>query len=245
MAVSDIDARRMPTVDDQTGPTVSADTVSLSVVRSRAMGAQSFRKTLGASPVSASVNNGAPFIKVLVVYTSAAAAGQVNIVGAIQAAIDESNTVYSNSGIQQTLVIAGISQIAYNEAGKGLITMVNELKATNDGYADDVHPLRSQLKADVVVMVYNNDALCGWSANIGSTFTSAFAIVHASCLNTTNLTLPHEIGHLQGARHDYANDTASVPRADGHGYVDPNRFWRTVMAIGNPCGFCDVVPYCR
>ena len=91
-------------------------------------------------------------------------------------------------------------------------------------------------------MVYNNDLFAGGQQTIGSTFASAFAIVHASCLNTTNLTLPHEIGHLLGARHDDANDTASVPRADGHGYVDPNRFWRTVMAIGNPCGFCDVVP---
>jgi peptidyl-Asp metalloendopeptidase len=242
MAVSDIDVRRVPVVDDQVGPTILPDTSVVASVKSS--GERSATRTLRANPSATSVNNGAPYIKVLVVYTAAAAAASSDIVGAVQAAVDEANTVYSNSGIQQTLLVAGISQIAYNEAGKHPSIIVDELRGTTDSYLNDVHPLRTAHKADVVVLIYNNDvSLCGFSSGIGSTQATAFSVVRVDCLSSTNLAFPHEIGHLEGARHDILADPVNTPRADAHGYIPPTKTWHTVMADASSCSFCPVVPY--
>lgn len=51
------------------------------------------------------------------------------------------------------------------------------------------------------------------------------------------------MGHLFGARHDRAVDNANSPYQYGHGYVDPNGNWRTVIAYGNACGGCSREPY--
>ena len=46
----------------------------------------------------------------------------------------------------------------------------------------------------------------------------------------------HEIGHLQSARHDPANDPTNSPYAYGHGYQYPSGGWRTIMAYACSSG---------
>ena len=51
----------------------------------------------------------------------------------------------------------------------------------------------------------------------------AFAVVHHACAVLT-YSVPHEIGHIIGARHE-------------HGYVNASK-WRDIMSYKSSCGGC-------
>ena len=58
------------------------------------------------------------------------------------------------------------------------------------------------------------------------------AVVRDICLEN-NLSLPHEIGHLQGARHNPEEDSNNNPFAYQHGYFVAAERQRTVMSYNN------------
>ncbi|MBC8045642.1 MAG: T9SS type A sorting domain-containing protein, partial [Fimbriimonadaceae bacterium] len=62
-----------------------------------------------------------------------------------------------------------------------------------------------------------------------------------------NYTFPHELGHLYGCRHDVYVDGTDDPYAYGHGYVNLDEEWRTVMAYNDLCednsADCERLPY--
>lgn len=180
-------------------------------------------------------------IRVMVVYT-ASAASATSISSKIQLAFDEANQSYANSGVNISLTKAHTAQVTYNEAGASYSTHVNRLKGTSDGYMDNVHSLRNTYTADVVVLVVNDSEACGIAAAIKATSTSAFAVAHYSCI-TGYYSFAHEIGHLQGARHDRYVDSSTSPYAYGHGFIPAAKNWRTVMAYGNNCGNCTRINY--
>lgn len=103
---------------------------------------------------------------------------------------------------------------------------------------DNVHAVRSSSKADVVVLIVNNQASqfgpsCGIAHTIGAGRATAFAIVHYSCISSGQLSFSHEVGHLQGARHE--NDGTTTPFPYGRGYVNVNGGWTDIMARQNSC----------
>lgn len=181
-------------------------------------------------------------IDVLVVYTAAAASVSGDIGGLIQLAIDETNQSYANSGISITLSKAHVAQVSYNESNRSFLQHVNALQSTTDGLMDNVHALRDTYLADVVVLVVNDDEACGRAAAIKATAHSAFAAAHYNCI-TGNYSFGHEIGHLQGARHDRFVDNSSSPYAYGHGFIPSTKNWRTIMAYGDNCGGCTRVQW--
>jgi peptidyl-Asp metalloendopeptidase len=176
-------------------------------------------------------------INVMVVYTASAASAAGNIASKIQLAVDETNQSYVNSGINITMNRVYTGQITYSETGRSFSTHVNYLKGTTDGQMDNVHSLRNTYAADVVVLVVNDSEACGIAAGIGSTAASAFAVAHYSCI-TGYYSFGHEVGHLQGARHDRYVDGTLSPYQYGHGFIPSTKNWRTVMAYGNNCGNC-------
>lgn len=176
-------------------------------------------------------------INVLVVYTASASSAAGNIGNKIQLAVDETNTSYSNSGINISMVRVHSAQITYNESGRSFSQHVSALRSTTDGIMDNVHTLRNTYAADVVVLVVNDSEACGIASSIGSTATTAFAVVHHSCM-TGYYSFGHEVGHLQGARHDRFVDSSTSPYAYGHGFIPSTKNWRTVMAYGNNCSNC-------
>ncbi|HEV2736620.1 MAG TPA: M12 family metallo-peptidase, partial [Longimicrobiaceae bacterium] len=91
--------------------------------------------------------------------------------------------------------------------------------------------------ADVVVLIVNDSEACGIAAAIKATATSAFAVAHYTCI-TGYYSFAHEVGHLQGARHDRYVDSSTSPYAYGHGFIPSTKNWRTVMAYGNNCSNC-------
>ena len=176
-------------------------------------------------------------INVLVVYTASAATAAGTIGSKIQLAIDETNQSYVNSGININMAKVHTAQVSYSESGRSFSQHVSALKSTTDGIMDNVHTLRNTYAADVVVLVVNDSEACGQAAAINATATSAFAAAHYTCI-TGYYSFGHEVGHLQGARHDRYVDGSTTPYAYGHGYIPPSKGWRTVMAYGNNCSNC-------
>ena len=71
---------------------------------------------------------------------------------------------------------------------------------------------------------------CGLAAAILADVNTAFAVVHYDCA-VKNLSFPHEIGHLSGARHDLKEDKTIDPAYPwNHGYHIPKTMGRTIMA---------------
>jgi hypothetical protein len=176
-------------------------------------------------------------INVLVVHTAAAATATANIGSLIQLAVDETNQSYVNSGINILMTRVHTAQVSYSESGRSFSTHVNYLKGTTDGFMDNVHTLRNTYAADVVVLIVNDSEACGIAAAIKATATTAFAVAHYSCI-TGYYSFAHEVGHLQGARHDRFVDGSTTPYAYGHGFIPSTKNWRTVMAYGNNCSNC-------
>jgi hypothetical protein len=195
----------------------------------------------------AAVSSGAPgevgiaavsTVNVLVAYTaSAATAAGGNIASKIQLAVDETNTSYANSGISINMVRVNTSQVTYSEAGRTFSQHISALQGTTDGMMDNVHTLRNTYAADVVMLVVNDTEACGIAAAIKATATSAFTVADQSCI-TGYYSFAHEIGHLQGARHDRFVDGSTTPYAYGHGYIPSTKNWRTIMSYGNNCSNC-------
>ena len=204
----------------------------------------------GSQPVPDAAGDTGAVIDVLVVYTASAKnaeGGVTNMNNLISLAVAETNTSYANSGISPRLNLVHAEEIAYTETGDWNQDL-DRLRGTGDGYMDSVHPLRDAYRADVVVMVINDNLYCGM-AYLTANATTAFALVDNDCA-TGYYSFGHEIGHLQAARHDmYVDPTLGSPYDYNHGNVDLTNRQRTVMAYNTKCSdtapgtYCTRLPY--
>ena len=187
-------------------------------------------------------------IDVLVVYTPAAASaagGETGMLDLIDLAIATTNDTYENSGITPRLNLVHAEEISYVEKDQTWNTDLSRLSGVGETghYMDNVHTLRDTYSADVVVLLIDNPTSCGL-AYISATAPSAFAVVAWDCA-VSNYSFGHEIGHLQGARHDLYVDP--IKTGYNHGDVDLTLRRRTVMAYNNQCDaygvYCTRLPY--
>jgi hypothetical protein len=172
-----------------------------------------------------------PIIEVLVAYTNSAetAKGGANSISAmIQLAIDETNQSYQNSRINARLHLARVAKVDYDESTRTFETILSHFAGTNDGFMDEIHTLRNTHAADVAVLIINKTDYCGLADDIKANAATAFAIVHYDCA-TGYYSFGHEIGHLQGARHNTEADPSTAPFSYGHGFHNGSA-WRTIMA---------------
>jgi len=167
-------------------------------------------------------------IRVMVNYTPAVAAQVGDVAGLINLAVAESNQGYANSDVAITMQLATTSQVSYSETGN-FDTDLARYRGTSDGYMDSIHALRNSSAADVGVLLVTNTAYCGLASAIKATASTAFVEVYWDCA-TGYYSFAHEIGHLQAARHDPANDPTNSPYKYGHGYQYASGGWRTIMA---------------
>jgi peptidyl-Asp metalloendopeptidase len=181
-------------------------------------------------------------IRTMVVISATAKAQLADPVGYVTTAFSETNTGYANSGVQITNQQAGpLYTATYTESGD-LEVDLNRFALTNDGILDSVHTLRNTNTADVVVFMVDAGAFCGLARNIPANASSAFAVVKRSCA-VGNYSFGHEIGHLQGARHNPQNDPTTTPYTFGHGFQDPAGAFRTIMAYPCSSGACPRLNY--
>lgn len=180
-------------------------------------------------------------IDMLVVYT-AHARSYVGGAAAIQTLINlaeaETNSAYLFSQITTRIRVVGTHEVNYQESGSSQIDR-QRLLFPDDGYMDEVHVLRDQLRADVVSLIVHNLEVCGrasFAVLPGPTPNPQFAfnVVKDTCA-TGNFSFGHELGHNQGCRHDRAADNSdfgAFPYA--HGYRNPSGPFRTIMAVFVP-----------
>ena len=176
-------------------------------------------------------------IHLMVLYTQKAAKESGHIHALIQLAIDETNLSYEQSNIQTRLNLVHVHQVDYME--QDILSDLNHLAHKNDSFMDEIHDLRDQYSADIVVMIESSDQYCGVSyLNPDADF--GFCVVSVKCA-TGYYSFGHEIGHLFGARHNPEVDPKNDPYPYGHGYLNING-WRTVMAYNDsylcPNGYC-------
>ena len=157
---------------------------------------------------------GGSIIDILVAYTPAVETvyGSAEAVDAlIIQAVAEANQAYSNSQMTTRLNLVLTTRTGYTESGS-MSTDVTRLRSTSDGYMDELHALRDAYGADVVSLIEDEPQYCGIAyrmTTLSAGFeSSAFNVVHHACA-TGYYSFAHEIGHNQGAHHDYANTGAA------------------------------------
>jgi hypothetical protein len=177
-------------------------------------------------------------IDVMVVYTDDVAAASPNILSEIQLAIDETNTSYANSGINQRLRLIDTVEVNYAETGN-MSADLNCITSQTDGCLDSVHTWRDDSGADEVSFwVENGGAYCGiaWLMTTvsGSFESNAFSVVDRQCA-TGYYTFGHELGHNMGAHHDRYVTSGQGAYPYSYGYVYTPDRWRTIMAYNRQC----------
>ena len=165
-------------------------------------------------------------VRVMIVYSTAAASAVGNTTTKSNLAISESNQSFTNSGVNVTFQLAG--SYTANYVNSSFDTDLSRFRGTTDGYLDSYHTTRNSIAADVAVLITTNTQYCGLGY-LNSNAASAFSVTAASCM-TGYYSFAHEIGHNFGARHDPATDPSTTPVAYAHGYRSPTNAWRTIMA---------------
>ncbi|MDA0322750.1 MAG: M12 family metallo-peptidase [Verrucomicrobia bacterium] len=151
-------------------------------------------------------DGGNTLIDVLVAYTPAAraAAGGVDAMEAlILSSIDEANAAFQNSAISTEYRLVHSVETTYTESGDSAVDL-DRLRATSDGYMDELHTLRDTYGADIVSLFFDMPATCGRAfrmTTLAAWFEEyAFSVVHWDCASA-NLSFAHETGHLLGSHH--------------------------------------------
>lgn len=136
----------------------------------------------------------------------------------LSAAVSETNEIYQSSGIP--IILAPVTLIRKRNLPFSSSSSYDTLLALTQ------MPRRGH---DLVVGLFADLNTCGRAFQDCQHPECAFAIVDISCLGA--YTLPHELGHIQGANH---NREATWPNTvtrfnNAYGTVVA-RFWRTIMA---------------
>ena len=97
--------------------------------------------------------------------------------------------------------------------------------------------VRRATGANIVVILVDNGEFCGYASQILAAAENAYAAVYYQCA-TANRSFAHEVGHLQGARHNIEADPTVRPFAFGHGCLDIPNKRRSIMAYDCETGDC-------
>ena len=168
-------------------------------------------------------------VDLLVVYSPQAAdqnGGASGIESRILDGLDELNTAAADSLVSTTFRVVHMQEVAHAQSGS-LSTQLERLREPGDGVLDEVHDLRDEHKADIVLLVVSAGDLCG-IANIGvgpgntPTPQNAFGVVSALCLTAPVSAFAHEVGHVMGLLHGYEeNPCTNGASRFGKGYEAP------------------------
>lgn len=183
---------------------------------------------------------------VMVVYSDNVAAKVGDPKALVESAVTDANDAYTNSGIGINLSLVHTQEINYDESGN-TDTDLTRLQDSTDGFIDEVHQMRDNYGADMVILLTANTqsdqtgTVTGEAYEIMATDSTAFAVLRYDFADAPFYTLAHEVGHLQGADHN-PEDEVNPYQDYGHGYTNTNSDWRTVMAY-NINGCCSRVEF--
>ena len=142
-------------------------------------------------------------IDVMILYTSKVASKYLDVDKDVAVhSIEEANASFVNSDIGNVkLRLVHSQRIDYDEL-RG--EHFNHLYSMVDGVGvfAKVKALRDEKRADVVVLIVDDPSSCGLATRVAADAEEAFAVVHHACAVLT-YSVPHEIGHIIGARHEH------------------------------------------
>lgn len=179
-----------------------------------------------------------PVIDVLVAYTRRARAEAGNIDALIRHAFDQTNRIYANSRIRARVRLAYSYQTEYVEVDDHDIDVDwYRLRSTDDHYMEEVHAVREQQGADLVMLLRGRDrnSWCQY-AHYFYDDSTVFSVVSQNCIG--NYSFTQAIGLNQGVSRDLQfreNRRFSY----GHAFCNDLGNWRTLMSW-NPNGSCPV-----
>ena len=188
-------------------------------------------------------------VDILVAYTPAARREAGNIDAFIQFAIDNTHRTYRNSNIGIRLRLVHKHQVRYFPTSDMSLDL-DFLTGPDDGFMDEVHTLRDDYGADLVVLIVKRDieSVCGiaWLPDFArfpdTDFGEmGFSVIGQNCETVTFYTFAHELGHNQGADHNPWNTFPSPPPTFPyrHGRCNVAEGWNTIMSYGwgeqGPC----------
>lgn len=175
-------------------------------------------------------------IDVMVAYTPQALAGEGSLsalYARMSLAVAETNGSYLKAAVTTRIRLVHIEPVSYTESGD-FQTDLNRVINPSDGYMDNVPKARNGYGADMVGLIIENTQYCGLASSILANSENAYMTASRTC-TTGYYSFGHELGHLQGARHDVYVDPTNSPYSYGHGYVSVPGKWRTVMGYNNKC----------
>lgn len=184
-------------------------------------------------------------IDIAVFYSNQALTGagsQAAMDATVDLAILETNQAYGQSGIIQRLRLVYKGLVDYDESGDMDVDLP-ALRDTGDGKMDGIHAIRNNVGADAVILLVEEDDGCGLAYTMETVSAGfdvdAFGVVKRSCA-TGNFSFGHELGHIMSAQHDrYVEPGDDKPFKFNHGYSNPAKTWRTIMAYNDDCDNAD------
>ena len=171
-------------------------------------------------------------LRLLIAYTPAFKTSIGNADNFCQLAVDLLNQTFINSSVNHRAELALSHEINYIEKDN-ISKDLDSFSTINDGVMDEVASWRNQVNADICILITTSTsggALCGQARAIYGNRDSVFCVINYNCA-ISNISFPHEIGHLLGARHN--NDSKTTPFANGHGFESSINKWRTIMAVAS------------
>ncbi len=181
-------------------------------------------------------------IDVFVAYTAAATAqagSEPEMIDDILWAIGDSNTIYADSGVAQTIRLVGTAPAeGYVEDAASMANDLYALQSPDDGPLDGVLAQAVSAGADLVALVRaNGGGACGIAFLVGDTVDEAAYGVSVTALGCfSNRTFTHELGHNMGCCHAPGDGGGCLsggvfPYSTGHRFFGTNGTeYRTVMA---------------
>ena len=176
----------------------------------------------------------------MVVYTPIALSevgGVVAMENLLDLGVTETNLSYETSGIHHRLRLVHSGQTDFDEQS-GAGDPRDLIQGQNDGFMDEVHGIRDQVAADLVMLIVSeeNGGGCGRAFIMEEVSTAhaafAFCYVNQVCVSP-GYTFQHELGHIQAGLHQWTGPVENSPFTFNHGYTDPVNQFRTIMAAGS------------
>jgi len=147
-------------------------------------------------------------IDLMVVYTPAAAewaaSNEGGISNTIEGTMAHTSAVFDNQGNEDKINLVYSGKVNYTEHPAAMETDLRNLTGTDDGYMDDVHLLRTQYGADLVVLMTRADDYGGiaWVLNnVNGSPKYGFHVVRVQQTSWTYVAV-HELGHNMGMSHN-------------------------------------------
>lgn len=175
--------------------------------------------------------NSTPEIALMILYSDDARSdiGGTSLMEArILSAIGLLEDSFTNSEIDVTINLVHVAEVNFSE-DSSMDTNLDRLYLTDDGHIDNIHILRDQYGADIVILlVESGDEVDSMSFG-NSTASTGFSVAKYTKL-ITDYIIAHCLGHHIGSYHDHSSQ-ANPNYNYGHGFSYELGEWQTIMSM--------------